>query len=72
MMGKWLSNMPDPHQVGAQRRAQHNDEERRNYMKWINRNVIGEPKAMPKFTVKQLMDEGYIGLYKPDPPDEGG
>jgi len=32
---------------------------------WINRNVIGPPKATESTTVERLTAQGYVGIYSP-------
>ena len=35
------------------------------HLEWINRNVIGRPKATEAYTVEQLEAMGMIGIYAP-------
>lgn len=34
------------------------------YLKWINENIVGEPQGSDTYTVEQLKEMGYIGIYK--------
>ena len=40
------------------------DREWQRHLDWINKNVIGRPKATKKYTVEELEEMGMVGIYK--------
>ena len=39
------------------------EQEWKQHLNWINSNVIGEPQGSDKYTVEELKQMGYIGVY---------
>jgi len=72
--GKWLSNVYDPRLPDARRhfiysldtynsgRAAMNTEWQQ-HLDWINKNVIGPPKATEKYTRQILEANDLVGIY---------
>lgn len=52
---EWISNH-NPKQAGPED------------VKFAAQYVVGEPKATKKFTVQQLKNMGFVGLYKASAP----
>lgn len=42
----------------------------KNHIDWINENIVGEPQPTDTYTVEQLKQMGYIGIYKIYKKDE--
>ena len=75
MAMKFLSNTYDPNRPDAERHFAYSTHavingpeamrlEWEQHLKWINKNVIGRPKATDYYTVKELEEMGMVGIYK--------
>ena len=75
-LGRHLSNIHDPSDPRARdyqmisfedfKNGQEAIEQSwKNYQNWINKNVIGPPKATETYTVEQLEEMKMVGLYEP-------
>lgn len=76
MLGKFLSNVYDPYKPDAELLHPYSFEDFQNgpealkaawqsYLRWINSNVIGPPKATDHYTEDQLIEIGMVGVYAP-------
>lgn len=76
MLGKFLSNIYNPHSKDAERYLTHSHTDMFNgpsamkaawdrHLSWINSNVIDKPKATDTYTVEQLEAMGMVGVYAP-------
>lgn len=48
------------------------DHEWEMYLKWINSNIKGRPRATKEYTTEQLEGMGMIGVYADDEPKNLG
>jgi hypothetical protein len=75
-LGRYLTNIPNPHLPHAEMRMCYLIEDLRaglramhhawqEHLDWIEQNRIGPPKATEYYTQTQLEKMGYIGLYEP-------
>lgn len=73
-VGRHLSNIFDHRKHNSRMMFSHSynaficgegamDKEWQHYVEWIDRNVIGPPKATESYTVAQLEEMGMIGIY---------
>lgn len=60
-LGKWVTNIADPDSPNA--RGCMEDREWKHHLEYVDKFIIGPPKA-GKYTVEKLESWGYIGLYK--------
>lgn len=72
--GRFLSNTFDPKHKDAQKHITYSFQayqsrskamqlEWEQHLAWINRNIIGPPKASATYTQKQLEDMNLVGIY---------
>jgi hypothetical protein len=66
---KFLTNVFDPKHPDAKRYLSYRLNEDREaqwqyHLKWLNDKVIGLPEASDAYTVEQLVNMGYVGVYK--------
>lgn len=72
--GRFLSNIYDHRKPDAEGKHTYSHHamfcgletmkwEWRHHLEWIDRNVIGRPKATEKYTVEELEKMGMIGIY---------
>jgi hypothetical protein len=80
-LGQFLSNIYDPRKPEtrgffcASSEAMMNgpkaeEEEWQHHLAWVQRNVIGPPKACEAGTSEELAAQGIVGIYAPYAPLE--
>lgn len=76
---KFLSNIYDPTLPDAKERTfyssqENRDEQWKDWLKWVGRNIMGRPKRTEFYSVEQLEAMGMVGLYAPqdeaEPPQK--
>lgn len=69
-----LSNIPDPTSKGAKERFVYTksstydgdialDYAWKGHLDWVNSNIIGDPIPTSQYTVKELKERNWVGLY---------
>jgi len=65
---RWLTNpynpnLPDAKMYVAIMHYENQNEASMGYKSWLEGEVIGRPQATKTYSVKQLEDAGYVGIY---------
>lgn len=65
---RYLSNTYNPNRLDAKDRIvvgfyETQDEAWNNYLNWLKNKVIGDPRATEHYTVEQLKELHYVGVY---------
>ena len=73
---RFLSNIYDPTHENARRYHTYTsyafgdhaamEREWQAHLDWVNKFVVGEPKATDTYTVEQLKAMNYVGVYAPE------
>lgn len=64
---RWLSNSPKDERLVHRSVEESPDEAIARHRRWLEGKVIGKPRSSPYFTVEQLEEMGYIGVYVEEP-----
>jgi len=68
VMSRFLTNIRNPKDMNAKiyisRRIDETQEQAWiNHLKWLEGKVIGDPQSTEAYTVEQLKEMGFVGVY---------